>query len=426
HIDYDKGGNPRNIEIHASPIFDDDGNVIQIIMNAIDITKRRQAEEKHRQLEDQLRHSQKMDSLGTLASGMAHEFNNLLHMMLGNANLIRKKLSANSPLLKNTSNIQEAGKRAADLIKQVLTFGRKDDATLSTINMTPIIKEVSQLLRSTIPTTIRIDTKIAVERGWVEGNATQIQQVIINICKNAEHAMKNCGNLEIGLDKVVLSIKQAGVLNLDPGLHLRLRIQDTGCGIPEENIERIFDPFFTTKGMEKGTGLGLSVVHGIVEKHRGSIQVESEIDKGTTVTIFFPFAETAEEKPREEVEEEYKGEGQKILFVDDEKMIVELMKSQLKALGYSVVATTDSKEALSLFKKGDFDLLITDQEMPDISGLELVEEVRKTDPDLPVILITGRSPKVDKEFMEKLGCIHVLKPVSISDTSKHIRDILKG
>lgn len=415
---------PRWYNWRLKPEYDAEGNIEYALGITIDITERKQAEEEQNRLITQLNQSQKMEALGTMAGGIAHEFNNLLYMMLGNTDLIKNKLPTGSPIFKNVDNIMQAGNRTADLIKQILTFSRKDYTKLQTVDIVPVVEEVNKLIRATIPTTIDIKTEISIETGVVDASPIQIQQVIINICKNAEHAMPDGGSLHIALDKVNLTKKMTAPLKLNAGLHLQLKISDTGSGIPPENMDRIFDPFFTTKEVGEGTGLGLSVIHGIIEKHKGKIKVESKLESGTIFTIYLPCLEIKVEKQMKSDDKVCEGQGEKILLVDDEKNVVSLLKIQLELLKYSVMAETSSKKALSLFVENDFDLLITDQEMPELSGLELINEIRKIKPACPVILMTGYSSVASKKKVEQMGCRHVLKPILNQVLSKLIREEL--
>ncbi len=342
-----------------------------------------------RTLEDKLRQSQKMEAIGTLAGGIAHDFNNILAGVIGFTEMAIEDLPPDSATHHRLSLVLKAGKRAKDLVKQILTFSRQTEQEMKEVAVRDIIHEALGLLRPALPSTIEIRTNITAARDTVLADPVQLHQVIMNLCTNAAHAMKNKrGYLEIALTNT--DIPEQHPLEMAPGPYVRISVSDTGCGMTKDMMERIFDPFFTTKGPGEGTGLGLSVVHGIVTQHKGWITVSSKPDEGTTLDVYLP---RIERSPSSDMTTPKTGKGgeERILFVDDEEMLVEMNHQRLEKLGYIVTSSTSSLQALDIFKANphQFDLVITDYTMPHMTGLELANELLKIQPNLPVILCSG-------------------------------------
>jgi PAS domain S-box-containing protein len=388
-----------------------------------DITQRKQ-------LQAQLQRVQKMEAIGTLAGGIAHDFNNILAIIIGCTELLLLTHGKDSRSLGHLKQIHEAANRATDLIQQILTFSRQRKVEKKPLQLNFIVKEVLKMLRASLPSTIQIDQNIAPDSGMTLADPTQIHQVIMNLCTNAAHAMREHG----GVLKISLSDIDINSGNLDsypevgPGAYLRLSVSDTGHGMNRDVLERIFDPYFTTKESGEGTGLGLAVIHGIVDNYKGVIRVQSEPDKGTTFEIFLPSIDHPSEM--EDIEDCYKDlplGHERILFVDDEQAIVNVSKEMLEILGYEVVTTTSSVDALKLFRDqpDHFDLIITDMTMPYMTGDTLAGEILRIRPDMPVILCTGFIERSTEIKAKALGIQeYVAKPMVIHELAEKVRDAL--
>jgi PAS domain S-box-containing protein len=381
-----------------------------------------------KQLEAQLRQAHKMESIGTLAGGVAHDFNNILGIILGNAELALDDIPRENPARLYLEEIQIAGSRAKDVVCQLLSFARKTTLEKKPANIAPIITESLKLLRSSIPSSIEIRQNIAKDADAILADPTQINQILINLCTNADHAMPDGGILEICLKNVKFDEDtKARHPNLDPGRYVNLVVSDTGHGIPSEEIDRIYDPYFTTKEVGKGAGMGLAVVHGIVMNHNGAIFVESELEKGTTFSLFFPATES---EPISEVpvNDDLPGGKERILFIDDDESIVYVGRFRLERLGYQVQTKTSPVDALELFrgKPDQFDLVITDMTMPQMTGDLLVKEILKIRPGMPTVICTGFSEKMDEKKAKEIGIRqYIEKPFSRSDLAKMVRKALQ-
>ena len=381
-------------------------------------------EQKH--LESQLLRAQKMEAMGTLASGVAHDFNNILGAILGYAELAQLKVPPDQQELQySLENILKAGHRAKDLVKQILAFSRRSDQEMKPVKISLIMTEVLKLLRATLSTAIAIRQQMNAPDDLVFADPTKIHQLLMNLCTNAHHAMAEKGGvLELALDrKHIDSQTTADFPELCPGAHLCLTLRDTGCGIPPEVRNRIFDPYFTTKGKDLGTGLGLAVVHSIVHSHRGAIRVKSEPGMGSEFSIFLPIFHgknpTAELPPGQ-----LPRGSERILFVDDEDALADLGKRILEHLGYSVNVQTSSIDALDAFRASPhaFSLVITDMAMPHLSGDQLAQKLLEIRPDLPIILCTGYSEWISAETAQKKGfCDFVMKPLVMHEIASTIR-----
>ena len=377
------------------------------IASVRDITERKE-------LADQLQQSQKMQAIGTLAGGIAHDFNNILSVILGYTSLVLDDKEDDDDARENLEMVMQAGRRARDLVEQILTFSRRSDRAKETVALKPTVEEVLKLLRSTLPTTIEIQQYLAGAPGLVIADSSQIHQVLMNLCTNAAQAMDTGeGVLTVSLEPTHLDDATAQRLGLQSGPYHRLKVQDTGKGMDRGTADRVFEPFFTTKERGEGTGLGLSVVHGIVTDHGGAITVDSTLGVGTEFLVYLPEVDADGQAAQAvEVSQSPRGTG-RILVVDDEIAVMKMSLQLLTRLGYEVVAENDSRQALVTFQ-GDpdgFDLIVTDQTMPDMTGEALIQEVRAVRADIPVIVCTGFSSGSTMGRIKDLG-VHavILKP----------------
>ncbi len=408
------------------PIYQDD-QLFSLGGVAVDVTERTEAEEKRRLLERQLLQSQKMEALGTLAGGIAHDFNNILAGMVGYTQIAATDLPEKSPVRGYLTRVLQAGERAGDLVKQILTFSRKGEIEPTPIQIKPIIKEVLKLVRATLPVTIEMDGQIRSDT-FAKADPVQIHQVMMNLCANAGYAMRaKGGKLTVVLEDTSLDETFAAKFTeLKPGPYLKLSVTDTGQGIAPEHIERIFDPFFTTKPKGEGTGMGLSVVHGIVTGLGGGIVVESEPGQGARFDIYLPALPDMKPQSREKAPPATGTE--RILFVDDEKFQTDMLKHMLGLLGYKVQTSNLPSEALTLFEKDPaaFDLMITDMVMPEMTGDLLAEKILAIRPDLPIIMCTGYSEDISEEDVKAIGIkAYTQKPVAMEDLAAVIREVLE-
>ena len=420
-------GTRLDILINKATFFDKDGHVSGIIGAAQDISERKKAEREKDELESQLRQAQKMESIGTLAGGIAHDFNNILGAIMGFAELAQLDAAHGTVLKANLNEVIKAANRAKELINQILTFSRQSEQKLKPLQLSIVIKEALKLLRASLPSTIEIRYDIKSD-ALAMANPTQIHQVMMNLCTNAGHAMrKNGGWLEVSLTNVEFD---TDFVNRHPeiqnGPYLQLTVTDTGHGMSSEILNRIFDPFFSTKETGEGTGLGLSVVHGIVKSHGGTIYAYSEPGKGSSFKVYFPAIERRLEPEKREEMTLPKG-SERILFVDDEKMLVDVGKQLLETLGYDVTAKNSSIDALQLFTShpGRFDLVITDQTMPHMTGEELATKLLVIRPDIPIIMCTGFIANITERNANELGIKSlIMKPIIMRHIAKTIRKVL--
>ncbi len=424
---YHKNGSTVWMENVVSFTRDELGKITGIHGVARDITERKRSDEEKKRLQDQLAQAQKMEAMGTLAGGIAHDFNNILMAIIGYSQLAMEDLAKPEQAARELMEVLKAGDRARDLVSQILTFSRKDDTAHSPVAIHTILKESLKMMRSMIPSTIEIRQNLA-DSGLVMSNPTKIHQIVMNLCTNAAHAMEEAGGtLEVGLKRVDLDDDMARDLGLGPGPYLMLSVSDTGHGMPPEIAKRIFEPYFTTKDKGRGTGLGLSVVHGIVKSHQGAVVCRSTPGTGSTFEVYLPEThsmQTREESPGEPVRQ---GGAERILFVDDEPVLAELVRNMLGNLGYRVTTLTSSVDALELFRADPtgFDLVITDMTMPVLTGDRLAVKLMEIRPDIPVILCSGFSEAVSEEYAKGIGIREfVMKPLETRSLADIIRRVL--
>ncbi len=381
-----------------------------------------------KRLEEKLQQAQKMEAIGTLTGGIAHDFNNILGIILGNTELALDDVPSGSSACLRLEEIKAAGLRAKDIVKQLLSFSRRADQRLIPVKIVPVIQDTLKFLRSSIPTTINIRQNIQAGNETVLADPTHINQVMMNLCINASHAMEQTGgDLTISVSKITSDETSAGVFpDLKPGNYVKLTVSDTGPGMESYILDRIFDPYFTTKEVGKGSGMGLAVVHGIVKHLGGAILVDSKPGKGASFHIFLPSTMDEAEVDMKTKEELPLGK-ETILFVDDEKSIALLVKQMLERLGYQVETKTSPLEALELFclRPDRFDLVITDMTMPQMTGVMLSERLKEIRREIPVIVCTGYSDLIDEEKSAEMGiAAYVMKPVSMQEIAKTIRKVL--
>ena len=398
-----------------------DSRPVRLIGAFQDISIRRESEEARRKLEFQLFQAQKMETLGTLAGGIAHDFNNLLTGIMGYQELVADVLENNTTAREYLAEARGASLRARDLVEQILTFGRQSpDDQYTPLDLALVIEEARRLLRATIPATIAIETHISPECGSVQGDATQIHQVILNLGSNAAHAMQGKGGvLSISLEPVDRETSRSATLaTLPAGEYLRLTVSDNGHGMDETTLQRIFDPFFTTKEVREGTGLGLAVVHGIVRAHRGGVDVESRLGFGSTFHIYLPMAATDAESSPSEVLQAPRGSSEMIFIVDDEDTVASFTKYALENKGYRAVTVDTASLCLETLRAnpGACSVLVTDQTMPGMTGTELAGKVREFAPQLPIIVMSGYFLKIPPQDIERIGHVELLgKPFTTDE-----------
>jgi PAS domain S-box-containing protein len=405
------------------PIKNTKGEIIKYAAIKQDVTE-------HKKTQAQLHQSQKMESIGTLAGGIAHDFNNVLGIIMGYTELTMDEVSENKELTNNLIKVMNASERARYMVQQILSFSRKDITQMQYISIEKVIKETVKFIRGTIPSTIHIKSNIMNNQGKILGNKTQITQIIVNLCLNATYAMKtNGGTLEITLIDTE-STKENPIENLKIGTYKLIQVKDTGIGMEKEILDKIFEPYFTTKKIGKGTGLGLSVTYGIIKNHHGYIYVTSQLGIGSVFSIYLPVVKDIDTKEKNNVEKIFiRKNREKILFVDDEKDLINLGTKILQSLGYKVTSKNNSIEALNDFKKNsdNYDILITDNTMPNMTGIKLVEKIHKIRPDLPVILCTGFSDDIGHDNYKKKGIdALIMKPIRKKHIEKAVRDVLNN
>jgi len=419
------GNNIFHLKYVSSPLKNELYDITGVIILIENISAQVNSEREKIQLLKQLQQAQKMEAIGTLAGGIAHDFNNILSAIIGFSEIAMVRTDENMKIRDDLSEILSAGMRAKGLVKQILTFSRHTNNELKPMCVDQILKEVLPLIRATLPSYITISQTIETS-GKIIADPTRIHQLLMNLCTNAYHAMQTSdGILDIKLSSVSFKTEDLlPSLEMLPGSYVKLMVADTGTGIATPNLRRIFEPYFTTKEKGDGTGLGLSIVHGIVKSHKGHIFVESQIGLGTTFIIYFPEAKNGCHTPVTQTETELPRGHERILFIDDEKAILKVNKIRLERIGYQVTIQNNSIEALKLFQEqpADFDLIITDMAMPDLTGDLLAAECIKIRPDIPIILCSGYSEIMSEIKAKEIGISKfVIKPVLINDLSRAIR-----
>ncbi len=416
-------------EYWAYPVIRDN-EIVGAVVTFIDISERKAAAAEKEKLNAQLQQSQKMEAIGTLAGGISHDFNNILTAMIGYAELAQMKSSEQGDIFRYSGEVINAGQRAKELVRQILTFSRQSDHERRPMEIQLIVKEVLKLLRASIPSTIEIRENIDTQSGTVMADSTQIHQVLMNLCTNAYQSMREIGGLlTITLHPVDIQrndVKTAG-FEVTPGPYMKIQVSDTGCGMTPAVMERIFEPYFTTKGKREGTGMGLALAHGIIKNHDGHIVVFSEPGKGSTFQVYLPRIISELNRTVRKEDDPLPGGKERILVVDDEVTILEMEQQMLETLGYQVTASSNCVEAFRLFvgRPDDFDLIITDMTMPEMTGAELARKVLIIRPKIPIILCTGFSELIDEKKAKAIGIReYIMKPIVIREIAIVVRNLL--
>jgi two-component system cell cycle sensor histidine kinase/response regulator CckA len=412
-----KDGHEVPVEIGLSPVEVEGESFV--LATVADITERRR-------FESRLRQTQKLESIGNLASGIAHEFNNVLHGILGYAELVRDSLRDRPEICSDVDVIIDATARGHDLVNRILLFARKGEPVLKATSLEPTLNEAVQLLRATLPHRIKLRLSLDPNTPEVVADATELHQIIMNLSNNAAHAMGDKGGLiDIQTAPIYVDEKMAAAYpSLRPGMYACMSVIDTGCGIPSELIERIFEPFFTTKDVGEGTGLGLAMIQQIAKSYGGTIEVLSRVGQGTRFDVYIPVAQAA---PIDSSRVEVISDRRRILYVDDEERLAHLGRRLLESAGFDVVVHTSSVRALADFSSQPdrFDLVITDNNMPHMTGLELIESMLKVRPNLPVMMVSGIGETIDSAQLKSRGIQRVLaKPYSFSALRSAVTELL--
>ncbi|MDP1999095.1 MAG: ATP-binding protein [Rhodoferax sp.] len=422
-----QSGNSIAIEISVSFEHHPDGDTTTIF--ARDLTARKKVEAHRNALESQLRESQKMQAVGTMAGGIAHDFNNIISAILGNAELARQDTGPGSPALISLTEIDRAGRRARDLVRQILTFSRNESPERIPIQLADVVQETVRLLKVALPPTVEMLVAIDPNTLPVLADATQMEQALLNLCTNAIHAIGNQrGTIRIELDNSV----DKGDMERRSGVrakHVKLTVRDTGCGIDAATLERVFEPFFTTKPVGQGTGLGLAVVHGVMRTHMGTVDVQSAPGVGSAFTLYFPVAEGAiSAAPQEPVKpSEIQGMGKRVMYVDDDEALVFLVKRALTRKGFDVTTFTDPRVAVATLRDQPmaFDLVVTDYNMPGYSGLELLREARLIRPELPIALASGYvTAEIEQNALAEGARALIHKPNDVDEMCETLQRLL--
>lgn len=415
------GFGKRFMEVSYYPYENEDGFVSGIVVNSRDITQTFK-------LEKRLQQSQKIEAVGTLAGGIAHDFNNILSPIIGYAEMSLNDLPEDSPIRDNLNQILKGGERAKELVRQILTFSRQADQNLRPIKLQEVIKEVLNFSRATLPSTIDIVQDISRDCGLVMADAIQIHQIALNLITNAFHAMQDTGGtLEVTLKEVELEDVDFKDKGLSSGPYACLNVTDTGIGMEKSVLDRIFDPYFTTKRKDKGTGLGLSVLDGIVKSYGGAIRVYSEPRVGATFHVYLPIIKATLERKETNTVVLTMGGNERILLVDDDEQIARMEKQMLERLGYRVAIQTSSLKALERFRSEPerFDLVITDMTMPNMTGIELSKELFEIRPNIPIIMCSGFSEKINGDKAADLNISsYIMKPITMRELDQNIRKAL--
>ena len=434
------GGWLWNLSIGRVVERDAQGRALRMVGTNLDITERKRAEAMQVALESQLRESQKMEAIGTLAAGIAHDFNNILGAIIGNLALAREDVGPDHPALLSLEQIGTSARRARTLVQQILAFGRRQPHELSNRALAPMLEETLALMRATLPAGVSLETRLATSPLQVMANPTHIQQVLMNLCTNAWHALQGAsGRIEVGLEAVDFPAAAARPGGLPPGPCAHVWIADSGCGMDAETRSRIFEPFFTTKPVGQGTGLGLSVVHGIVAAHRGAITVDSGPGRGSTFHLYFP--QVAAHEPAtapsgwgdlgglQRDADASPGAGRHVLYIDDDGVMLLLVERLLLRLGYRVTGHADARSAIEAVRAQPqaFDLVVSDYNMPDLSGLDVVRALTRLRTGLPVMISSGYLSDEQRAELQRWGVSDVIsKENTLEELGPAVARLVRG
>jgi signal transduction histidine kinase/ActR/RegA family two-component response regulator len=424
------------VSTNAQFYRDQQGEILGVQGISRDITEQKLAEEENIKLEARLQQAQKMESIGSLAGGIAHDLNNILFPISGLSEMLLDDMPPGSRERESIEQIHKSAQRGSDLVQQILAFSRQSKPRKLPIRIQPILNEVLKLARAAIPMNIEISSHIDTDCGLVSADPTQVHQIAMNLVTNAFHAVeKNSGTIKIELKETHITSLggpeelPSRVMTGDilVGRYACITVSDTGTGMSQTLIAKIFEPYFTTKKLGKGTGLGLSVVHGIVKEHGGNIRVNSEVGKGTAFQVYLPLLEDVAVSKAAAGNGTYPTGSESILLVDDEEPIAYMEQMMLEKLGYQVTVRTSSPDALSAFKAnpGNFDLVISDKSMPNMTGEQLARELILIKPGIPIIICTGFSDEIDMQHGKAMGIKgFLMKPVAAGDLAEMVRKVL--
>jgi PAS domain S-box-containing protein len=420
-----KDGSEFPVEIGLNPMETDEG--LFVLGSIVDITARKRFEADQRQLEEQLRHSQKMEAVGTLAGGIAHDFNNILGAIIGFAELLHESV-AGAQAKADLRELLKASERGKLLVQRILAFSRRQDVQRRPLALAATIEEATRLLRSSLPATIDIRLNVDPASPRVLADPTAVHQVIMNLGTNAAHAMPRGGVFEVTVEPVYVrdSVARAHP-DLHEGPYTVVTVRDTGSGMDRSTQQRAFEPFFTTKGPGEGTGLGLAVVHRIIHEHEGAVELDSEIGRGTSFRCYFPALVSDQDEALHEASDIRRGRGERILFVDDEPALVRVNERRLSGIGYFVTTATSPVTAVELFRAqpDNFDLVVTDYWMPHLVGIDLARAIHDVRPDVPILLLTGFMDDLPEETLRAAGVRRVVKkPVTGQELAEVLSEVL--